>query len=563
MARLVVSSGPDEGLVYSLVPGVLTIGRSPDNAIQVVDKKSSRQHAELRVENGAVTLRDLGSKNGTLLNGDKLQGEVRLHSGDKILIGETTLVFERSADEAPCDESTSKSVRLVADLPWGHEKGTMAAGVRKPAAAAAATAPVPAESVKDATRRLQIICQISDAIRTTYEVDPLLDIVMESLFSLLGPDRAFILLYDETSTTLVPRATRLREPEGEDIAVSRVIIDHCLQDRVSVLVSDALSDVRFKASKSIHIQKIRSAICAPMICQDDVMGVIYFDTKNRPAAYDQAELEFATSLANQTAMALANIRLQERAIKQRTLEREMEIARDIQTRLLPRSMPKTEDFEFAAISVPAQKVGGDYYDLLQLPDGRIGVAIADVSGKGVPAAILIASVRSALQAEGPRTDASAAEVLEHLNDLVYHDTAVNMFVTMVYGILNPKTRVFEYANAGHPYPLLFAPDGGLTELETGGCFLGISPKMAYVKGLAVLPPGGTLLLYSDGVSDTLSPAGELYGRKRLVELVRANLHLSARELRDLIYHDTQQFQKDAEQFDDISVVVIRNTEAAG
>lgn len=561
MARLVVESGPDEGMVYHLSPGAMTVGRSPSNAIQIIDKRTSRQHAEFRYDKDQVTVRDLGSKNGTNVNDKPVEGEQVLHNGDRILIGETILVFERDPDESEAGGGTSSSVRLVADMAWGHEKGAMEAGVGEPSPLAPEGQAE--EAVKDSTQRLRMLCQISDALRSIYDLEPLLETVMDSLFALLQPDRAFIMLVDERTNRLTPHAVRFRDQdEAQEIAISRTIVDRCLQDRLSLLVADALSDVRFKASQSIVIQKIRSAICAPMICRDMVMGVIYFDTKSRPAAYDREELELATGIANQTAIGLANIRLQGRIIEQRTLEREMEIAKEIQTRLLPRVMPKVPNFEFSALSAPAKKVGGDYYDLLTLPDDRIGLAIADVSGKGVPAAILIASVRSALQAEGLRGSASAAEILEHLNDLAYRDTANNMFVTMVYGVLNARTRIFEYANAGHPYPLLFAADGGLTELETGGCFLGISPVVQYVKGLAVLQPGSTLVLHSDGVTDTLSPSGELYGRKRLIETVRQNLSKSAWELRDLIYEDTQEFQGSAEQFDDFTLLVVRNTEAA-
>jgi len=556
VARLVVESGIDAGMVYPLLPGQITVGRSPTNAIQIIDKRTSRVHAQFTCKNHEITVKDLGSKNGTLVNDLVVDNDHPLHNGDRILIGETTLLFERDPGESTCSTGATSSVRLVADMAWGHEKGAMEAGVVTLSATPPATVNV--EEMGDATQRLRLLLQVGDAIRTENEVDPLLETVISLLFALLQPDRAFIMLKDQKSQALVPHVTRLTNGVShEEIAVSRTIIDRSLNDRVSLLVSDALSDVRFAKSESIVIQKIRSAIVAPLIYQDDVLGVMYFDTRNRASAYTEAELELATNIANQTAIVLSNIEMQKKMIEQRTLEREMEIARDIQTHLLPRSMPVLAGYDFAAFSAPAKHVGGDYYDFLSLSENQLGVAIADVSGKGVPAAILTASVRSALQAEVRAGFQSVAALLEHLNELVYRDTASNMFVTLIFAVLNGESGLFEYGNAGHPYPLLFDANGNLAELEVGGCFLGIGEQMRYSGGTATVPPGGTLILYSDGVTDTQSPDGELFGRKRLIEVIRKNLGTPAEELRKAIFRDTQRFQGDTEQFDDFTLIIIR------
>jgi len=554
-------------MVYPLEPGAITLGRSTSSDIQIIDKRASRQHVEVRLEDGQVILRDLESKNGTFVNGDRLEGEIELNNGDRFRIGDTTVVFERDADDDRPRKKTT-TVRLVGDVEWGQEKSVMDAGVaHTPAkgtiAAAFSDVKEIEAAVKDPTERLRFLYELSEVIRTTHDLAGLVDTVMEALSALLQPDRAFLMFADESSEEMKPYAVKIGEgvSEEEEIAISRTIVDRCIKDRVSLLIDDALSDQRFKASESIVIQKIGSAICAPMIYQDEVLGVIYLDTKSSSAKYGQEELELATGIANQTVTGVANIRLENRMIEQRAMELEMEIARDIQTRLLPARMPDVPNYDFSAMSIAAKKVGGDYFDFLELSEDHIGIALGDVSGKGVPAAILIASVRSALQAEGLRQGATVTEIVEHLNHQVFRDTASNMFVTMVYGVLHPKTSVFEYVNAGHPYPLLFGSNGSLTELETGGCFLGVSETIDYVKGHAVVRPGSTLVVYSDGVTDTMSPSEELYGRRRLIELVRDNLEKPAEELRELIYQSTLEFRGDAEQFDDFTLMIIRNTQS--
>lgn len=555
MARLVVDSGIDAGMVYPLTSGRITIGRSPSNTIQIIDKRTSRMHAEIQCRSNNVVIRDLGSKNGTLVNDIVVEEEHTLSSGDRVLIGETILIFERDTEEIRAEENHS-SIRLVTEVDWGKEDGAIEAGF-SPSTTPKQVQAIPAQ-VKDSTQRLRLLLQVGDAIRTETEITPLLETVMDLLFSLLQPDRAFIMLMDRKTQALVPNVCRLGNGSADsgEIKVSRTIVNRCLNDRVSILVSDALSDSRFSKSESIAMQRIRSAIVAPLIFQEQVFGVLYFDTKNRLSAYRHEELELATGIANQTAIALSNISMQRKMIEQRTLEREMEIAREIQTRLLPMAMPTVPGWDFAATSVPAKQVGGDYYDFMELSDGRQGIAIADVSGKGVPAAILTASVRSALQAEARAGIRTVDELLGHLNEMVYRDTASNMFVTMIFSILHPETGSYEYGNAGHPYPLLFTKDGGFEELENGGCFLGIGAHTEYDSAQVTILEGATLVLYSDGVTDTQSPSGELYGRKRLIDVVRANLENSAEGLLQAIVADTQDFQADSEQFDDFTLVII-------
>jgi sigma-B regulation protein RsbU (phosphoserine phosphatase) len=561
VARLVADTGIDEGTVYPLSRTATTVGRSPDNQIQVIDKRTSRRHAEFVFQGGHYVVRDLESRNGTLVNDIPLKDAQPLQHGDRVLIGETTLVFERDADDEISTATGTTSVRLVPNLAWGQEADAMEAGVAELGPPQSAEGLEGEEETDSgATKRLRIVYELADALRSHLETEPLLETIMASVFNLLRPDRAFIMLSDPQSGELYPGATRLAEGQPDEIAVSRTIVDRCLAERVSLLVSDALSDVRFKRSESVVIQNIRSAICAPMICRDSILGVIYLDTKARASAYERAELQLATGIANQAAISLSNNRLHEQIIAHKTFEREMEIARDIQTRLLPRSMPKVENFEFSAMSMPAKQVGGDYYDLLELPDGRTGIALADVSGKGVPAAILTASVRSALKAEIRREGATVCEVLENLSELVFNDTSSSMYVTMVYCILNADHATLEYSNAGHPYPLLFSHDGELSELEAGGCFLGISEVASFTRGHATIPPGATLILYSDGVTDSLSPEEEIYGVQRLIDVIRKNLSVSPNKLREVIYQDTLDFRQGAEQFDDFTLIVVRNTQ---
>jgi len=556
MSRLVVESGVDGGMIFPLSPTKVTMGRSVSNSIQIIDRKVSRHHAEVFYRDGVYYFRDLGSKNGSFLDDNPVTREEPLVNGSRLMVGETVLVYESGPeDDVMKTDTTSRSVRIVENLEWGTPKGSLAAGASASLDLDMGAAEV--ESLKDSHKRLAILYQVADAIRNILNLDELLEQVMNIIYDVIHPDRGILMLRDSHTHELIPKTIKKRHEDQEEITISNTIVDQCLRDRISILVSDAASDQRFSDSESVIINKIRSAICAPLIYKDEILGVVYVDTQSRMLSYGNEELELVTGIANQSAMAIANANLHARLVEQHKMAKEMEIARTIQMNLLPKIYPTVENMDISAMSLPAKKVGGDYYDIITLPDNRYGVAIADVSGKGVPAAILLATIRASLLIEAQQKSATVTSVISRLNQMACRDTTNNMFVTMVYGIIDPKKKILEYTNAGHTYPLVFDSSSKVRQLKTGGCFLGIMENVDYKSQTVHVKPDQTFIFYSDGVTDTMNPSGEIFGQERLKKVIRSKLHCPAKEIRDSVYEACLDFRGTAEQFDDFTLVIIK------
>ena len=558
MARLIVQSGPDAGTAYPLADESVSIGRSSSSTIQISDKRASRHNTLLRAERGGYVAEDLGSKNGTLLNDGPLVGRVMLKSGDRLQVGDTTFVFEKDSNDLakPSDTTRSGRVRMVEEKVEGAVEELLLES-----SSGGYPAPVKVERalMRDPFERLKVLYQVSDSIRSVLGPDELLEHILDILWNVAHPDRGVILLRDETENTLEPTVVRTKEGGEEEVAVSRSIVERAMEEKVAILVSDAPSDIRFASSESLVLGRIRSVICAPMVFKEEVLGVLYIDAlESGGISYTQDELELVSGIANQAAVALTNARLHRDSVERRVLEHELEIARKIQTNLLPRAFPRMPGITIAAESRPARMVGGDFYDFIELEDGRVAIVVADVSGKGVPAALLSATIRASVRMESHLCGRQpVSSVVKAVNRWTCRDSRNSMFATMFYGVYDPTNSTIEYTNAGHMHPLLFPADGEMTALDQGGCFLGIMDEVDYQVGEVTLHPGDTLLFYTDGVTDTHNAQLETFGLERLSHLAQEGLGMAAPALRDSIYEATRAFRGDAEQFDDLTIIVAK------
>ncbi|MCL5269184.1 MAG: SpoIIE family protein phosphatase, partial [bacterium] len=472
--RLVIETGDQKGMVFPLRERVVSIGRGPDNTIQVIDTHMSRNHSLIIYNEGQWFVRDLKSKNQTLLNDRPISEDAPLNHGDRVQIGQTVFTYElESQGEQASDTVTG--LKLFDDEGLIVPQKAMKLreenlGDERELIDLVTMAGDPGERI------LSVLYQVADTISSVLDLDDLLNRVVELVVKYFKPDRVGVLLYDDHYKILLPKAIRRGADPADEIVIPTSIIDRAIENQSAFLVADAPRDVRFSASDSIVIQRIRSAICVPLIYSSQMLGILYMDRRQTDGNYEDRDLKLVTIIANQAAQAIANSRLHAILLERRAQERELEIARGIQENLLPKAMPSPAGFTIHGLSRPAQMVGGDYYDVIPLPGGRYILAIADVSGKGIPAAILLASVRAAVQVEvrGLRQN-SLVDVMDRLNQMVCRDTSNGMFVTMFLGLLDPERRTLVYCNAGHVHPLLCHSDGSVQMLEAGGCFLGIVP----------------------------------------------------------------------------------------
>jgi sigma-B regulation protein RsbU (phosphoserine phosphatase) len=561
MARLIVEKGHDAGMVYPLGTGAMTIGRSASCDIQIIDKRVSRHHAVIQPQRHSFVVEDLGSKNGTLVNNKPLVGRVQLRNGDRIQIGDSQFVFELDSGEAePADPVAS-----AAPIPVRSElNGDLLAGGRLVIEAASshpssASEPIRRDRLKEPYERLKVLYRVADSIRSIWDLDGLLHKLMDIIWEVAAPARGIILLKDPQEGTVDPVVVRVHEGASDEIHISRGIVERCMAEQVAILVSDAPSDVRFAANDSVIRGRIRSAICVPLVAQMGVLGVIYIDSQvPGEIYYTQDDLELMQGIAAQAALAIENALLNRQLIERQKLEKELELARTIQMGLLPKKPPEVKGVSFAALSVPARKVGGDYYDFFELADGRVALVVADVSGKGMPAAILTATIRASLRMETHvNPGLPLSNLMAAVNSWTCRDASNNMFVTMFFAIYDPRTRAFEYSNAGHLPPMIFKPDGSYRQLSAGGCFLGIMEFVEYETEQLTMEPGDTLVVLTDGVTDTHDANKQVFGLDRVIATVRENLHLAADELRDEIYEATVLFRGAEEQFDDITILVAK------
>ena len=543
-------------MVFPLRESIVSIGRGPDNTIQIIDSHMSRRHTLLIYNNRQWLVRDLGSKNGTLHNGESVEGDQLLQNGDQLLVGDTTFSFENPAP-TPRGADTTSNVRMLDDK--GQITPNQVMKMRQELGDEDdLTGVISSVRTDDAT--LNLLYQVSDMMSSLLDLGVLLDRILELIERFLSPDRVSVLLYDEQHQVLMPRMVRRRDSANqEELVISNSIIDCAVREHLAVLVGDAPSDVRFKASESIVVQRIHSAICAPLLDKNEVLGVVYLDRRSAVGRYQEKDLKLVTIIANQAAMALANSRLHTNLLRQRAHERDFEIARNIQENLLPLRCPEMPGFEAHGVSEPARMVGGDYFDLIPIDNDRVVLAIADVSGKGVPAAILLSAVRTAVQIEVRNwSGSSLLPVVNRLNQMVCRDTSTSIFVTMVLGVLNTRERTFSFCNAGHVQPILCHANGQVERLEASGCFLGILPGAEYEQAEVALEPGSLLALYSDGVTDLANERQEIFGQGRLIDLLRQNQHQSVEQITRIIQDRTNSFSGSTEPFDDFTLLLVRS-----
>ena len=294
----------------------------------------------------------------------------------------------------------------------------------------------------------------------------------------------------------------------------------------------------------------------PIRKEDVTHGFVGLGPRAGGKPYSDDELEFSSALANQAIVALENAWLIEETIENRRLEEELAIASNIQSLLFPKSLPTIEGYELAARSTPTRHVGGDYYDTIELGDGRVLIAIADVSGKGVPAALLMSNVQASLRAlAGPTMDLAANA--GKISEIIYTNTDFNKYATFFYGILDPSSHAFVYTNAGHNPPILLRASGESETLDAGGLPVGLMPGSTYDYGTVTIGAGDTLVMYTDGVTEASNTADEEYGEQRLLDLARVGSQGAALVFLDSVYDDVFAFAAGMPQGDDITMVVLK------
>jgi phosphoserine phosphatase RsbU/P len=526
-----------------------TIGRSARSDVCIPDAFASRLHAEVRKEGDSFWLQDLGSANGTRYNGAPVKTSVPLFSGGEIQIGETTIVFD---DQKASGVSGST---LISDHTEALDPSkTISFQHRK-----IPTTELLKGQFSSRNDLLGLISKVGVALLSASGLDETLNQVASLVFEAVPAERCVIMLRDEENEGAMKiKVARIRGKEDviEEVRVSRTVMEEVLKNGKSVLTADAQHDPRF-ASQTMALSGIRSVLAVPLsVDERDVFGLIYADSPTYEATFSEEHLNILTTLASVASIRVENATLLESRIERERMEHELGLATEIQQRFQPSGPPLVPGYEFQGISFSCYEIGGDYYDFIERHDGKMLIALGDVSGKGTAAALLMSSVHAAIHAQ-VSAKSSLDQTISSVNQYLAENTPANRFVTMFAAELDPATGVLKYINAGHNPPLIGRVDGTIVQLSSGGFPLGIMPTAEFEMGETILNPGESLVVYSDGVSEANNIKDEEFGMERLSAVIQNNLSSSASGMRDKVESALSAFTLTAPANDDITLVIVK------
>lgn len=526
-----------------------TIGRSARSDVCIPDAFASRLHAEIRKEGDTYWLQDLGSANGTRYNGALVQTAVPLSDGGEIQIGETKIVFDAEKRQI------SVGSTLITDATETLDPSkTVSFSLRK-----SPTTEFLEGQFSSRTDLLQLISKVGVTLLSARGLDETLDQVASLVFESVPAERCIVMLRDETvpdgMKIMVARKRGVKEPI-EEVRISRTVLNEVLNNGKSVLTADAQHDPRY-FSQTMALQGIRSVLAVPLsVDEREIFGIIYADSPTYEATFTEEHLNILTTLASVASIRVENARLTEERMLRERMERELELATEIQQRFQPAGPPSIPGYQFQGISFSCYEIGGDYYDFVLRDNGTLLIALGDVSGKGTAAALLMSSLHAAVHAQ-VAAGASLAEAIVSVNKYLAENTPSNRFVTLFVAELEPGSGRLCYINAGHNPAILCHADGRYELLSSGGLPLGLMERSEYDLSETNLAPGDLLVVYSDGVTEGTNAAGEEFGLDRLINVVRNSIALPAAAVRDKIESSLSAFTGSAPASDDITLVIAK------
>ena len=403
------------------------------------------------------------------------------------------------------------------------------------------------------------LLQVAEAVNSQTDLAEILNTLVRLTPLLVGVEVCAIFLWDAERQAYVGSAEYgLSHDMHDAFEVIRIT-----QDEWPLGGSDSpeVAPAGYAApDRLLRALQLESPLALPLRARGDIVGMLVVDRGAADLLINQRRLNILSGIAGQSAIAIENVHLIADLAARRLLEKELDVAREIQTSFLPARAPQVPGWQIAAYWRSARRVGGDFYDFMVLNNGNVGLAIADVADKGVPAALFMALSRTLMRAT-TMSGRSPADALRRTNELIIADAHSDLFVTIFYGLLNPKRAFFSYANAGHNPPIWYKADTGEVEYLTAhGIALGVVPEVNLKEGRITLGLGDIVVLYTDGVTEALNAAGEEFGAKRLEAIVRANADQAADEVVQAIQAAVESFVGDEPPFDDLTLVIAKRAE---
>lgn len=603
----------------------LSMGRDPNNGLSYNDPWLSRFHARVTRKLGHFYVEDLGSRNGTYLNGGRLRSRSRLAHGDLLALGELELRFltEDShgsvEDESLPPESTVliSSEELTYDR-YTRSSGTAGGGRYRPTS----TKESPTAHQRQESDLLPALHSVAATLITDYPLNELIDVVLELAIETVEAERGAVLLRgrlhspapSQISNLRIPRApsfdsegdasqvtpyplpmlkslvpTALQVPtrpirrptgaieppviddepggdlelsasrgfvKGEEVRLSRTLLKEVMSNGKAVLTLDAQTDERFGEAISIQMAGIRSILCVPLWNNREVIGVLYVDQRFSGLGFNENDLRLLGLIANMAAVKIENVYLQQEHVDKQRLEEQLAVGAKIQRHLLPSASPQIEGYDLFGSNHSCYEIGGDYFDFVRLDNGRWAVVLADVAGKGIGAALLMAVLQASLRTL-THFEAEPAALVAHLNRVLLRNSPGNKFATLFYGELDPVSHRFEYVNGGHVPAGLLAVDGQVNVLEPTGPVVGLIEEATFTSRQVQLAPGSTLLVCTDGVTELNNEEGdEDFGVERLRKFVQRGGR-SAQSMAEDLHRRLTVFCGNRHFSDDSTMIIVK------
>jgi phosphoserine phosphatase RsbU/P len=547
LLRLDVKSPDGSQAVVRVEELPFLIGRGIDsgNHLQLSDPRISRRCCAIVSEPDGWYLEDRGHHRGVFINGSRIQ-RARLQSGDVVTFG--------------LDDSYEIAVR--SDANESTVAGLLTRIGQMPGV----------EESSGGLHKLNVLLQATSLLHSDLPLDSILSTMLDHAIGITGAERGVLF---EASPGGALRARLARGKGGlavspGSVTPSQTALRQALEQRSSVVTEDLnRAEAALQMAQSIVAQSLRAIVAIPLYSSSHadskpasgnshLLGVIYLDSR-RPTAFSNLDRQILDALGGEAASVLDNARLLEQERQRQRLEQELNIARDIQQALIPHGFRDFDYLAVAGIHTPCHAVGGDYFDVFPLDDDRTAILVADVSGKGLGAALLTTMLQGALS--GMTIGADPVRVISHMNRFLCEHAEVGRYATMFFGVLGSDGKLI-YINAGHPSPLILRR-GEVTELTTEGSFpVGLIPEADYVAQTFVLEPSDTLVLFSDGVTEAVNPSEEMFGTARLRESLSTERETSLEQLQKTILGTLGAFTSGANQADDITLLIVRYRAAA-
>ena len=411
--------------------------------------------------------------------------------------------------------------------------------------------------LRRAVEELSIINEVASAVTSTWSLDKIIDSIVQKCVKHLDVDQGNVSLFEEEEEETALRTMVRRVDSRLDSNPFRLgtqLSGWMLKNQAPLIINDIVADGRFRAI-SDDDKPIRSLAAVPLRVKGRMIGILSAFNKRSKEGFTESDQRLLTIIAAQSTQVIEHARLYQEEQALLRMQQELDLARDIQNNLLPKSPPNVPGYDVAGQSVSAENVGGDYFDFLVSEDGRLALCLGDVSGKGMPASLLMANVQATIRSQNLAA-ASAAECIERSNRLLFQSTDSDRFVTLFYSVIETESKQLFYCNAGHNPPILVSGDD-VRRLEAGGPVLGILPDFPYEEASVQLKTGDVLLVFSDGFSEAMNHSLEEFGEEKLVELTKQHREKSAVELIDKISQSVKQHCGDAPQSDDMTIVALR------